>query len=43
MIPEERHNEDEILLKALPEQIFVVFFRIDKSRPQNSSSIQTQL
>ena len=33
MIPEERHNEDERLLKALPEQIFVVFFRIDKSIP----------
>ena len=32
MIPEERHNEDEIHLKALPEQIFVVFFQIDKSR-----------
>ena len=31
MIPEERHNEDEILLKGLPEQIFVVFFRIDKN------------
>ena len=32
MIPGERHNEDEIHLKALPEQIFVVFFQIDKSR-----------
>ena len=31
-IPGERHNEDEIHLKALPEQIFVVFFQIDKSR-----------
>ena len=33
MISEERHNEDEMILKALPEQIFVVFFRIDKSIP----------
>ena len=32
MIPGERHNEDEIHLKALPEQIFVVFLKIDKSR-----------
>ena len=31
MIPGERHNEDEIHLKALPEQIFVVFLKIDKS------------
>ena len=30
--PGERHNEDEIHLKALPEQIFVVFLKIDKSR-----------
>ena len=32
MIPGEPHNEDEIHLKALPKQIFVVFFQIDKSR-----------
>ena len=32
MIPGERHNEDEIHLKALPEQIFVVFLKIYKSR-----------
>ena len=32
MIPGERHNEDEIHLKALPEQIFIVFFQVDKSR-----------
>ena len=32
MIPEELHNEDEINLKELPEEIFVVFFQIDKSR-----------
>ena len=32
MIPGERHNEDEIHLKALPEQMFVLFFQIDKSR-----------
>ena len=32
MIHGEPHNEDEIHLKALPKQIFVVFFQIDKSR-----------
>ena len=32
MIPGERHYEDEIHLKALPEQIFVVFLKIYKSR-----------
>ena len=32
MIPGERHNEDEIHLKALPEQIFVEFVQIEKSR-----------
>ena len=32
MIPGEHHNEDEIHLKAFPEQIFVVFFQVDKSR-----------
>ena len=31
MTPGERHNEDEIL-KAFPEQIFVAFFQRDKSR-----------
>ena len=30
--PGELHDEDEIHLKALPEQIFVVFFQIDKSK-----------
>ena len=32
MIPGQRHNEDEINLKALPEQIFIVSFQVDKSR-----------
>ena len=32
MIPGELYNEDKIHLKALPEQIFVVLFPIDKSR-----------
>ena len=32
MIPGEGHNEDEKHLEALLEQIFVVFFQIDKSR-----------
>ena len=32
MIPGERHKEDEIHLKAFPEQIFVVFFQIGKTR-----------
>ena len=32
MINGELHNEDKIHLKALPEQIFVVLFQIDKSR-----------
>ena len=32
MIPGERHNEDEIHLKALPEQIFVEFVQIEKRR-----------
>ena len=31
MIPGERHNEYKIHLKALPEQIFVMFLQIDKS------------
>ena len=31
-IPGELHNEDEIHLKALLEQTFVVFFQIDKSK-----------
>ena len=33
MIPEERRNKDEIHLKALPEQIFVVFFQAVPFRP----------
>ena len=32
MIPGELHKEDEIHLKALPEQIFVEFVQIEKSR-----------
>ena len=32
MIPGELHKEDEIPLKALPEQIFVEFVQIEKSR-----------
>ena len=32
MILGERHNEDEIHLKGLPKQTFVVFLKIDKSR-----------
>ena len=31
-IPGELHNEDEIHLKALLEQTFVVFFQVDKSK-----------
>ena len=31
MIPAERHNEEKVHLKALPEQIFVVFFQTEKS------------
>ena len=30
--PWELHNADEIYLKAFPEQIFVVFFKIDESK-----------
>ena len=34
MIPGERHNEDEIHLKALPEQMLVVFYKSRATKEQ---------
>ena len=34
LIPGERHNEDEIHLKALPEQILVVFYKSRATKEQ---------
>ena len=44
MIPAERHNEYKIHLKALHEQILVVFLQIEiRAAPGKSSSIHIQL